>query len=153
MKKYLGFLLLLVCILPLTGCLKKDAIDVEKFTTEMEGRGFNVDTVTTANNAPVGMRVAYVATKSGLDYKVELYTFDGESNAKTAFNNQQTTLTNTKGGNYTETNISGLNYNTYTLNNSSNYFYMVRVEDKLIYGYGPSSDKDDIKDIMKALGY
>ena len=153
MKKFLITLLLLVCVLPLTGCLKKDTIDVEKFTSEMEGRGFNVEKTADFADGPKGLNVYYVASKTGINYKVELYVFDVKDNAKTAFANQKETLNNTNSSNYTQTEMNGLNYSTYTLGNDSGYYHIIRVDEKIIYAYGPAEDKGDMKDIIKALGY
>jgi hypothetical protein len=152
-KKLFGFLLLLVCVLPLTGCLKKDPIDVEKFTSEMEGRGFTVTPATDVSSGPEGLRVAYVASKAGTNYKVELYTFDGKDSATKAFEGQKETLKSTNSSNYKEVEVNGLNYSTFNLSNTSGYYHIVRVEEKIIYAYGPADDQNDMKDIIKALGY
>ena len=153
MKKYLKYLLLLVCILPLTGCLKKDPIDVEKFSKELEGRGFSIETITDTTNAPAGLRTAYVASKSGVNYKVELYVFDNKENATTTFENQKDDLSNKNSEKKAYAEVNGLNYSTYALDNDSGYYHMVRVDEKIIYAYGSADDKSDMKDIIKALGY
>ena len=153
MKKYFIALLLLVCILPLTGCLKKDVIDVEKFTNEMEGRGFSVEKTADLADGPKGLKVYYSASKTGINYKAELYVFDGKDSAKASFANQVTNLKNTNSSNYVQTEVNGLNYSTYTLGNDSGYYHMIRVDEKIIYVFGPAEDKGDMKDLVKALGY
>ena len=38
-------------------------------------------------------------------------------------------------------------------NNYSKYYYLVRVDDRILYGNGDSDYKSEIKEIMESFGY
>ena len=148
MKKLLLVLLSLICILPLAGCLKKEAINPDVFSQELENRGYSIDVIYD-NYWETGLR----ASNPESNINFELFIFDSINTSKNRFINLKIKIDNIRSTKSVRTEINGLNYNSYTLNNYSKYYYLVRVDERILYGNGDSDYKSEIKEIMKSLGY
>ena len=158
-KKLLFILSLLVCLLPLAGCgtnedkpltglLTKEPINTEIFTEELGNRGYTTESHYSSNYGTTGV---YVSNTDNINF--ELYKFDSVDLAISRFNSERIHLELKHSGKSAQTEVNGFNYNKYTFNDYSNYYYLVRVDDYFLYAYGKSEYKKTIKNIMKALGY
>lgn len=148
MKKILLMILSFICILPLAGCLKKQIISPETFTQDLESRGYLIDVIYD-NYGKTGLR----ANNPELDINFELFIYDSVNTAKNRFRNLKIDIDIIHSNKTTRTEINGLHYNSYILNNYSKYYYLVRVDESIFCGYGSSEEKTSIKEIIKNFGY
>lgn len=158
-KKTLFILSLLVCLLPLAGCLtnenkpltgllSKEPINTEIFIEELWNRGYTIESNYFSGYWTTGV---YASNPENINF--ELYKFDSADTAISRFNSERIHLEMKHSGKSAQTEVNGFNYNKYIFNDYSNYNYLVRVDDYFLYAYGKSEYKKTIKNIMKALGY
>ena len=143
--------LCLVMLFLVTGCGNKKAITTSDFKSKAEKAGYQTADVYNQYKEFGYVKEATVATKDG--YQVEFYVLDNKSNAAGMFNTNKTTFENTKSGSATESSVELGNYSTYSLTSSDSYMYLSRVDNTLIYVKVPESAKDNVKSLIKELGY
>lgn len=147
-------------IASLSGCgLKKTAITAEEFSSKMEDKGYQMVDIT---NQYEEVENALLAMNLDDGYKIEYYNFADEDSARTAYN--QTANKFDK-----QYNVKMMSMNL-TFNHSQSlystgqgkdadgnklesYVHISRVDDTMILVVADNEYRDDIKAIIKELGY
>lgn len=147
-------------IASLSGCgLKKTAITAEEFSSKMEDEGYQMVDIT---NQYEEVENALLAMNLDDGYKIEYYNFADEDSARTAYN--QTANKFDK-----QYNVKMMSMNL-TFNHSQSlyftgqgkdadgnklesYVHISRVDDTMILVVADNEYRDDIKAIIKELGY
>lgn len=147
------FLCLILGIIFTTGCsLIKTAITDEDFSSTMSQYNYTIQDVSQQFANYDYVKKATIALSENQTYQIEFYVLDTESNAKKMFkNNQKIFEDKTKNG-LTKT-VDMKNYNTYSIYNKTEYRYLCRVDNTLIYIDTKVEYKDDVEKIIKKLGY
>lgn len=151
-KKVILSLVLISCLFILTGCGKKKAIDVDKFTKVAKDKGFTIVDVTDQYSEFEYIKSGTVATK---DYKwqVEFYVLEDEAGAKNMYNINLNKFKNEKHSSKTYSEVNMKNYSTYSLKSGGQYMYLSRVDNTLIYCNVKADYEKEAKDLIKDLGY
>ena len=160
MKKGLIFVLVIVAVIVIgVGILiaslnkEKVAITPNTYKTTMESKGYVVSDVT-SQFAQYGDYISkgYVAQK-GTDYQIEFYELSNLDNATNFYNTNKTKFELQKGnasGSYT---ASMKNYSIYSITTNGKYKYVSRVDNTVIYIDVDEKYQDDVKSVIKELGY
>lgn len=153
MKKFvknISLFFLLICMITLTGCGKKESIDTKEFKSTMEKEGFTIYDSATAG-ASYGVKNAFLASSTTIDYQFELYEFETTEQAKSAFETHLKNVKDTYGESFKSSSAS--NYSIASLTSDEKYIAMLRIEDKCIYAVGPKDDETKIKKLMEKFGF
>jgi len=131
---------------------EKTPISASEFNTTMKNEGY-VMTDTTDQFARYGDAVlkSYAAQKSG--YQIEFYELSTEENAISMYNTNKSKFESEKANVSSSTTSNMKNYSTYSLNTNGTYKYLSRIDNTLVYVDVDEDYKDDVKEIMKEIGY
>ncbi len=151
-KRLVLSIMCLVSLFGLTGCGNKTEITTDQFKSKVESNGLLTTDVTTQYSEYEYVKEATVALKEG-EYQIEFYVLDNEANATSMFNTNKTIFETYKGNASKETSSSVGNYSKYTLQSNDLYMYLCRVKNTLLYIKVDDKYKDDVKNIVKDLGY
>lgn len=151
MKKKILFLgLLLVSIFMITGCGNKKAISTREFINITEQDGLTTVDVKDqfSDESVVEATIAY-----NDDYKLEFYILNSEASAKSMFSYNKNIFESRKSGisKYASTDIG--NSSTYMLQSGGYYMYLSRIDNTLLYVSVSEQYKDNVKEVIKDLGY
>lgn len=154
MKKFAIFALCMVMFLSLTGCGNKKAITSEKFILLAEEQGLNTTDLTLEAAATYSyVKSAVFAYNTEGDLQVEFYVLEDKDKAKSLFNGNKSIVEEGKTGSYKDKSINLANYNTYEISTNGFYVYISRVDNTLFYAEASESYKDEIKALVKKMGY
>lgn len=154
MKKLVIFALCMVMFLTLTGCGKKKAITSEKFTSLASEQGLNTTDLTLEAAATYGyVKSAVFAYNTIGDLQVEFYILENNDKAKSLFNSSKSIVETRKTGSYKDKSVNLANYNIYEISAGGSYVYMSRVDNTLFYAEASDSYKNEIKSLVKKMGY
>ncbi len=150
-KKGLLIVLLVVALFTLTGCITKKALSSAEVKTIVEKEGY---TVTEDNESyDEYEHIKEVLELGNSNFYLQFFVISDEEKAKTLFNNNKELIDNNREGNYTNSSLSGKNYETYELISGGYYMYVSRVDNTMLYVMQKEEYKDEIKKIIKALKY
>lgn len=154
MKKIFIFTLCMVMFLTLTGCGNKKAITSDEFISIAEEQGLITSDLTLEASTTYGyVKSAVFAYNSKGDLQVEFYVVDDKSKAQSLFNGNKSNIVEAKSGSYKDKSVNLANYSTYELTTNGTYFYIARVDNTLFYAEASESYKDEIKSLVKKMGY
>ncbi len=150
-------LLIITCIFTLlfvTGCGTKEAITTEKFNKIAEEEELIITDAKDQFEDKTYVKDASIASNVA-GWQIEFYTFEDEDSAKEMYASNKSNFEETKEDSKAnaETNIEGKNYQKYTLSANDYYMHICRVDNTVIYLKVPDKYKDDVKNIIKKLGY
>lgn len=151
-KKIFLVLVLMSSFLLLTGCGKK-ALTIEGFTSSFDTNKYTVDEYQNGQIDTVidGLqRGAYVTNGA---YTIDFYILENTSKAEALFKDEKATFEASKDGKTIENSIKINNYESYELTTDLMYMYTCRVDNTLLYINANVEDKDEIKSLVKSLGY
>lgn len=131
---------------------EKVSITAEEFNTIMTSNGYKM-TDATSQLADYGASVikVYIAQKPG--YQIEFYELATEEYAEQSFLGNKNNFEESKASASSNVGLNGKNYNTYMLSSAGKYKYISRINNTMIYINADGEYKQEIKDIMKILGY
>ncbi len=147
---------LIFCLLLLipTGCeVKKEVIDTEQFNTIMSDNKFSITDVTDQYAAYDFIKSVSVAIDENKKYQVEFYILDSDENAHKMFESNKSNFEKNTDKNALTAEATMNNYSFFSITDNSNYKYICRVENTLVYVDTVKENKDEVKDIIKKLGY
>ena len=153
--KYKKFILLLFCfalIFSLTGCMEKKKITSKKFISISKENKLNIYSATDQFKKYKEIKKCIIAANLR-GWRVEFYELDNSDNAEKMFDKNKKTFEKEKNKNSDDASSNIRNYNTYSLTTSTNYYYLSRVDDTLVYVKSNISHKNDIKKFIDKLGY
>ena len=151
MKKIILFLISIMLLFTITGCGSgKKAITAEEFKTKMTQEGYQVLDIS-EKYVGKGAKAVLLAKKD--EYQIEFYITENKDYAVGSYNLNKEKIEKTKGSNMIETQKSIGNVSKYTLKSNSTYKVVSRVGDSFIYVNAPGSKTDEVKEMLKKLGY
>ncbi len=165
-EKGIGLLLLLLIIVVIvviggviTGILiinknhHKEPITASEFKNEMEDMGFEIVDAKYQFVEYDYIEKVYLALEEDGGYQIEFYKLDEEENAISFYNNNKLIFESDKGSATEETSLNLKNNSKYTLTTKGKYKVVSRIENTVIYLNVDKEYKDEVKDILKELGY
>jgi hypothetical protein len=138
----------------LTGCGSKTVTTTASFKSTMEGKGFT--TMSGKDQFPgyEYLNDITVALKEN-SYQIEFFDFTDVDHAVSSYDTNKAKfkkeVEDSSSSSYVETNIG--NYSVYTTTVNGKYKYICRVDNTLLYIDVDEKYKDEVKDIVKELGY
>lgn len=128
----------------------KDAVSVKEFTSIMRDNDFDVVDVTDQfADADIKVKEARVAKRGG--YQIEFYTFDESSDAELFYRVNKAKFEEDYIN--TRADLQGRNYQSYTITTKDKYQFIIQVEKSVVYVNADKEYKNDVKEIVKKLGY
>lgn len=152
-KKYLITIICIITLFIVTGCGNKEVLKTEEFNKICEDNDLIItdakdqfEDVSYVEDASIASSIA--------GWQIEFFTFEDEEHAKDMFEKNKEDFEESKEGNIvTEKGVDMNNYSTYSLTTSTNYMYISRVENTVIYLKVSESNKKDAEKIIKELNY
>ena len=151
-KKIFLVIVLMTSLLLLTGCGKK-ALTIEEFTSSFDTIKYTVDEYENGQIDTIidGLeRGAYITNGS---YSIDFYILENTTKAEELFKDEKETFKANKDGKTLENSIKSGNVETYELTTYLMYMYTCRVDNTLLYVSANVEDKEEIKSLIKNLGY
>ena len=96
---------------------------------------------------------AYIALEEDYDYKIEFYKLDEEEDAIDFYKLNKEKFESQKGSGSAESTVNIGNNSKYTLTTNGEYKVISRIENTAIYLDVDKKYKDEVKEILKELGY
>lgn len=157
-RKRMGILcgilaVILIAVISLTAFFllrPKTAILPDAFAQQMRAAGYTVTEVSGQYGISEGESV-YEAEKGGCSIRLE--TFSGEEEARQTFAAAERELKQLAAENYFQTSVAGRNNEKYTLTVGGSYYAVSRIGNTVVIGTAGESDRDEVKEILKELGY
>lgn len=151
-KKTLLLLSILLMILTLTGCGKKDSITSQKFEQEATDFGYTVMDAKDQFSDYDYVNSALIALKND-SYQIEFYELDTDAQASSMYSSNESTFDSMKGSQYKENSFSGKNYDTRTTTGNGQYMHMCRIDNTLLYMNIPEENKESAEKLLDEIGY
>lgn len=152
MKKKMLFTLILFITLLLTGCGAKETLESSTFKTIMEKKNFNViDQTSSVISENSAVEISYYAETQDKRYAIEYYSFNGEVPAQAFYAKQQAILGSTGSQATTEVNVG--NYSKYTMIHNGKFTAISRVSNTVVYVNANNDYANEIKTLLKDIGY
>lgn len=160
----LPFILIFVGILVVAGIivggivinknLNKEPMTVSEFKDIMEDKDFEIiDAIDQVDDYDNNIKKAYIALEEDYAYQIEFYRLDEEEDAIYFYNTNKEIFENSKSSSSAETSVSMGNNSKYTLTSGDKYKVVSRIENTVIYLDVDEEYKDEIKEILKEIGY
>ena len=128
----------------------KESITSEEFISKMEENHFNVTDVTKQlEGEDVEVKEGYVARKDNC--QVEFYTFKNEDDADTFYKTTKVKLDSDTAS--TRIQFSGRNYASFNIETNGKFKFLERINKTVVYVNVDNTYKNDIKDVLRDLGY
>ena len=151
-KKILLVLVLFVSMFVLTGCGTKKPITEEQFKTAAESYGLVViDAIDQMSQYKI-VKSALIG-KSNDGWQVEFYILDGNSSAKSMYDENRSIFEKYKGSTTKEKYITIKEYSMYSLNSNGKYMYLCKINNTLLYANVDEQYENDVKNFAKKIGY
>ena len=132
----------------------KEPITVESFKNTMQEKNYEVYDVKDSLFSDFDqIEKAYIAIKGNDIYQIEFYKLRSEDDAVYIYNINKTKFEAYKSSSSIETTTSIGNNSKYTLTTNDKYKVISRVADTAIYLDVDTEYKDEVKAILKELGY
>ena len=153
MKKLKKLFIFVLCVLSLflvTGCSKREALSADTFKSTIEGDGFRVNDALGQFDQYDYVKTAYVAVDSTNSYSIEFYVLSDSSYGKSFFENNKKIFDESDG---TKVEVNLLNYEKFSVENSSSYKYLARIDNTVVYVDTDVKNKDSVSSVIEKLGY
>lgn len=158
------FILIFVAILVIAGIvvgvviinknLNKQPISAGDFKEIMEDKDFEIiDAKENQLTEYDYVKKAYVALEEDYNYQIEFYKLDEEEDAIRFYKTNKEIFEDSKGSSSVETKVSMGNNSKYTLKTNDEYKVVSRIEDTVIYADVDEKYADEVKEILKEMGY
>jgi len=158
------FILVFVAILVIAGItvgvvvitknLNKEPISAGDFKNIMEDKDFEIIDSKENQFADYDyIEKAYVALEEDYDYQIEFYKLDEEDDAIEFYETNKEIFEDSKGSSVVETKKSIGNNSKYTLKTNDEYKVVSRIENTVIYADVDEKYEDEVKEILKEMGY
>jgi hypothetical protein len=141
-------------VLTLSSCgifTPRTALTADEFKSKMEDAGYIVTDAKDIFDAGMVDDVL-LADKDG-DYQIEFYIVPTVDQAKAAFDENKTGFEDVDESKISTLSGSGSNYAYYRKSTADGYYVVSRIENTFIYVDASSGFNDEIKSILKDLGY
>lgn len=151
MRKYLTLFIVIISVIILTGCniLNKEAISVDTFINTVEKKEYQV-TDYLNQDFTLGVKNAAEATVDGI--LVSFFELNDSKTAKNWFDSYKKSFEDNSTGAITTT-VNGQNYSSFSITEKKNYVYIVYVDNTFLQVMTTENKKDEVKELLKELGY
>lgn len=157
------FILIFVAILVIAGIivgaviinknLNKEPISAKDFKDIMEEKDFEIVDAINQFEGYDYVKKAYIALEEDYDYQIEFYRLDEEDDAIYFYNLNKDKFEAQKGSASAETTVNMGNNSKYTVKTKDEYKVVSRIEDTVIYADVDEKYEDEVKEILKEIGY
>lgn len=130
---------------------EKNSITTSSFYNNMSQKGYYVEDASYQYADYDYVKQIYVAANE--DYQIEFYELIDDSYAMRFYNNNKTIFEESQGNGSAETSVGLKNYSKYTLSSNGRYMVVSRIDNTVIYVDADDQYRDDIKNVLKELGY
>ena len=146
----LGFIL----FFGLTGCSKgSGAKTADDFSDTANYNGYFLSDITNDYGQKSNIDSAVVAQDPDYTYQIEFYECSN-GYAKTAFEQLKSNVLETIGDNPAqESSSEGKEGESYSISGGGNYYRLRRIDDTLMYGFGPEKNKKQIDNLFDEMEY
>jgi hypothetical protein len=151
-NKILLPIILLIGAIVLSSCGTKTAINAEQFKSELKEKKFTIQDVTNQFAGADTVESVIVAS-SPEGYQIELFVLKDAGAAQQIFNLNQANFEQEKPESSSNSKASGKNFSKYEQTCNESYYCISRIDNTMIYLRVPEKNKDEVKDILKDLGY
>lgn len=154
MKKFLTIILAVLAVIMsfvLTGCEYRTPQTVEGFSNFMKAKEFTVQDVT-ADTETNGLAKSVIVAV-GKNFQLEFYELNDSETGEGVFYNNQNIFDAEHSVKTASKEISSGNYNYYAFNADGDFHLIARVDNTMLYCVADKAYKDEIVNIVKALGY
>lgn len=141
----------LVIGLFLTACGSKTALTNDQFIEKMEAAGYQI--VDASNQFGEGDVEAVTLAMMDEKYQIEFYVLPSNDQTVGAFNNNKSSFEQMKGSGASTSEVNLGNYNYYGLSTGEGYYVVSRIDNTMIFINASAEYKDEIKEVLKELGY
>lgn len=150
-KKRYPLAAVLALVLFCSGCgSSKTPITVQEFTDKTEESGFVL--VDAADQFEEGS-VESVLLAVGENYQLEFYVLPSTDQASSAFSQNRETFESAAGSVSSHKSVSLGNYSYFYQTTSENFYLVSVIDSTMIYCVAPKDYADEIKTLVKELGY
>ena len=148
MKKLLTLIMVVICLITLCGCGKKQVLSDKDISSKLSQMGFSVNDVTSSME---DSNVNVVKTANNGKYQIEYYVFKSEQMAKTAYDNNIAMFKDNKKYKGNERSKDG--YNRYDQKTDDYYNVVSRLGNTLVYASVNIDYKNDLKKVLNKLNF
>lgn len=149
-EKFLVIAMTLLITLTLIGCAKRTALTADQFANYLEASGFKVENRTEQIDKE-WLNTLAVAVNEDETYQIEFYDVSPVHIAEELFAANKATFKDHYSGSYAS--VSAGNFSTYSATSDGTYAYISRIDNTFIYVVTDIKYKNEIKDVVKGLGY
>lgn len=148
-KKLLIAIIMLVTVL-MTGCMTRETLKANEFKINLEKRGFSViDKTSTQRNQSI--KSYYIATSKEKKYSIEYYELDNEMSSQGIYLKYKESMISTGAQVSTEINLG--NSSKYVDNYNGRYRVASRITNTVIWVDAKVEYQEEIKALLKEIGY
>lgn len=132
---------------------EKDPITVEEFKSTMQNKGYIIIDAKEQFDEYEYIKDAYIAMTDDGEYQIEFYKMSDKENATMFYKHNKSVFESSKSSSSAQTNNDMKNYSKYTLQSDNKYMVVSRIEDTVVYVKVDSKYKEQIKNLLKEIGY
>jgi len=157
------FILVFVAVLVIAGIivgavivnkkLNKEPISLNAFKDKMQYRDFEIADNLEQYKDFDYIKKACIALEEDYEYQIEFCKLDEEEDAISFYNTKKEMFEQTKGTAQVETKVSMGNNSKYTLKTNGKYKVVSRIEKTVIVADVDEKYEDEVKEILKEIGY
>lgn len=131
----------------------KTTLTQDQFISKLENKGFLAN-----DDSEQFMQYDYitsvaVASPSDLSYQIQFFTFLDESYAQKFYETNKSTFSRLASSDSPSVRTSGTGFDKFTVTTSNEFMEVSRIQNTCIYLKVDKAYKDDVKNVLKSLGY
>lgn len=131
----------------------KTTLTQDQFISKLESKGFLAN-----DDSEQFMQYDYitsvaVASPSDLSYQIQFFTFLDESYAQKFYETNKSTFSRSAYSDSPSVRTSGTGFDKFTVTTSNEFMEVSRIQNTCIYLKVDKAYKDDVKKVLKSLGY
>lgn len=156
MKKFktLGLLILIILLITLTACsTSKKQLSVNEFKDLMRENSYYVVNSKEQFNEYDYIEDSYIAIDSDKTYQIEFYKLSDIDNSIAFYNYNKDIFEASNVSNSKYTDVNSSHSSKYTLTTEDSYKVLSRINDTVVYVNVDIKYKDEVKSILKKMGY
>ena len=150
-KKIVLGIIIIVLSLFLTGCKNKTAMTAEDFTNAMTKKEYKLVDKRLLSNYYEETNI--ITAEIAEDNYIEFLILKSDEDAKKFYTTNKNYFDNSITSMKVKTDINIANYNTFTMSANKKYIVLSRVDNTIIVVESQEAQKDEIKKLIKELGY
>lgn len=131
----------------------KTTLTQDQFISKLENKGFLAN-----DDSEQFMQYDYitsvaVASPSDLSYQIQFFTFLDESYAQKFYETNKSTFSRSASSDSPSVRTSGTGFDKFNVTTSNEFMEVSRIQNTCIYLKVDKAYKDDVKNVLKSLGY